>query len=134
MKMMKRVCSLALALALMMLCSAGALAAEVRWKSGARVYPDLSRSGTSLTCQLQVRAQSVTDEISANISLAKQRANGGWEVLDYWTGEEGTGTLNFRETYTSSEVTGGTYRLSYTVTVTSSKGSDVIEGEKECKL
>ena len=87
MKMMKRVCSLALALALMMLCSAGALAAEVRWNSGARVYPDLSRSGTSLTCQLQVRAQSVTDEISANISLAKQRANGGWEVLDYWTGE-----------------------------------------------
>lgn len=132
MKMMKRVCSLALAL--MMLCSAGALAAEVRWNSEARVYPDLSRSGTSLTCQLQVRAQSVTDEISANISLAKQRPNGSWEVLDYWTGEEGTGALNFRETYTSSEVTSGTYRLSYTVTVTSSKGSDVIEGEKECKL
>lgn len=132
MKMMKRVCSLALAL--MMLCSAGALAAEVRWNSEARVYPDLSRSGTSLTCQLQVRAQSVTDEISANISLAKQRPNGGWEVLDYWTGEEATGKLYFEETYTSTEVTGGTYRLSYTVTVTSSKGSDVIEGEKESSL
>ncbi|MBT9685622.1 hypothetical protein [Pseudoflavonifractor sp. MCC625] len=132
MKMIKRVCSLALAL--MMLCSAGALAAEERWDSRAKVYPDLFRSGSTLTCELDVNAMDTSDKISANISLAKQRPNGSWEVLDYWTGEEGTGALNFRETYTSSEVTSGTYRLSYTVTVTSSKGSDVIEGEKEVNL
>ena len=56
MKMIKRVCSLALAL--MMLCSAGALAAEERWDSRAKVYPDLFRSGSTLTCELDVNARS----------------------------------------------------------------------------
>ena len=132
MKIIKRVC--ALALALMMLCSAGALAAEERWDSRAVVSPSLTRSGSTLTCELHVVAMSPSDKISANISLAKQRPNGGWEVLDYWTGEEATGKLYFEETYTSTDVTGGTYRLSYTVTGTSSKGSDVIVGEKESSL
>lgn len=132
MKMLKR--ALTLFLTLMLLGSVGAMAAAPRWDSGARVRPTLSRSGNTLTCEVNVSAVGASDRITADISVEKQRASGGWEVLDYWTGKAGTGKLYFEETYTGSKVTSGTYRVSYTVTVTSSKGSDVITGEKEVSV
>ena len=127
----KRVLSLLVILS--MLCSIGAMAAA-RWSSQARITPSISRNGNAVTCQLKVRAMSVSDRISADVSLEKQRSTGTWEVLGSWNDQTGTGSLDLSKTYQGTKATSGTYRLVYSVTVTSSKGSDVIDGEKEVKL
>ena len=126
---------LSLLLALTMLCSVGAMAATARWNSRAQISsPSLTRSNNTVTCSMSIQAVGVSDHISADISLEKQRSTGTWEVLNSWNDIEGNYLLNINKKYQGTKATSGTYRLVYSVTVTSSKGSDVIDGEKEVKL
>lgn len=111
-------------LLLVLLLSVSASAISPRWDSNARCSPDLTVGSKSAICQLYVEAASSDHEIVATVELTRDGA-----FLSSWNYVRGSdGILDFSETYSrASTLPAGTYRMSYTVEITSSSGTDTIE-------
>lgn len=119
--MKKRIFPLALVLALCLTLCANA--AVLRTKNSFTYSPTVTISGSSAACTLRVSATQSTAKITANIDLH----SGSYTSVTGWY-KTGTGTLNFSDTHTDSRISKGSARLSYTVTVSGSNGTDTVSG------
>lgn len=120
--MRKRIPAAVLLLALLLSVSASAI--SPRWDSGAFCDPSLTVGSKSATCQLYVEAASSDHEISATVELTRDG-----DFLASWNYVRGSGgVLDFSETYSKSNtLPTGTYRMSYTVEISGSGGTDTIQ-------
>lgn len=111
-------------LLLAMLLSVSASAVAPRWDSNARCSPNLTVSSKSATCWLYVETANTNDDIVAHIELTRDG-----DFLASWNYVRGSnGVLDFSETYSRSyTLPTGTYRMSYTVEVSGSGGTDTME-------
>lgn len=75
----------------------------------ARIIPDLRISGSTVTCVVEVRGDSASDNISVVVKLYK---NG--YCTNMWS-ESGQGTLNFSEETTATK--GTSYRMTVNATI-----------------
>lgn len=114
----------AAALLLVMLLSVSASAISPRWDSSAYCRPDLTVSSKSATCSLYVKTASSDHEIVATVELTRDG-----DFLASWNYVRGSsGMLDFSETYSRSyTLPTGTYRMSYTVEISGSGGTDTIQ-------
>lgn len=110
-------------LLLTLLLYVGASAASPRWNSGARCSPGLTVNSKSAACQLYVEAASSDHEIVATVELTRDG-----DFLASWNYVRGSGgILDFSKTYSrANTLPAGTYRMSYTVEISGSSGTDTI--------
>ena len=123
--MKKRIFPLTLVLALCLTLCANA--AVLRTKNSFTYSPTVTISGSSAACTLRVSATQSTAKITANIDLQVKTSSGSYTSITGWY-KTGTGTLNFSDTHTDSRISKGSARLSYTVTVVGSNGTDTVSG------
>ena len=123
--MKKRVFPLALVLALgLSLCANAAIAP--RYNNSFSKTPKLTVYGAKAECGLTVRSNPGV-KITASIDLQTKTASGSYANITGWY-KTGTGTLDFSDTHTDSRISKGSTRMSYTVTVTGSNGTDTVSG------
>ena len=114
--MKKRVSALALALALIF--SISAAAATPRFNNPINCSPTLTVTRSGATCEFDVIANGASVTVSGTISLYKDGA-----FLKSWS----VNSTSFSETYTRN-ISSGTYRMDYNVTVKGPYGTDSVKG------
>lgn len=98
--------------------------AALNWDATQKCKIDLSFSGTTAHCTLDVYAFDSDADITATIKLQKKGLLGIYTTKEKWEDVTATGTLNFYDTY--SPVDSGEYRLTADIDVVGSGGSDSI--------
>ena len=96
----------------------------LNWDATQKCKIDLSFSGTTAHCTLDVYAFDSDADITATIKLQKKGLLGIYTTKEKWEDVTGTGTLNFYDTY--SPVDEGEYQLTADIEVVGSGGSDSI--------
>ena len=104
--MKRRICILAAAFLLLLTATAGAV--ELRTL---RPSYSLSFSGTTATCEVEIRAESPSDKISATVKLWD-----GGTCLKTWTDSD-TGYLFFSETHSRNITAGKSYQMTVDYTI-----------------
>ncbi|MDO4316098.1 MAG: hypothetical protein Q4C45_09985 [Oscillospiraceae bacterium] len=104
--MKKRICALTAVFLLVLSVTAGAV--ETRELTP---RPTLSFSGTTATCAVNIRADSLSDKISATVKLWD-----GNTCLKTWT-DSGTGYLFFSETHSKDIEPGKSYTMTVDYTI-----------------
>lgn len=118
--MKKRVVTLFLLLAMILCVSASAAA---RWNQTAAVNPGLSVNNKTVGCSLVV----IPDDNSSQVNITVKVYSPSGTLLGNWTAPSSKGYTTFYETYTSnSTLPSGTYKMTYSVTVSGNGATDYI--------
>ena len=96
--------------------------AALNWDATQKCNINLSFSGTTAHCILDVYATDSNADITATIKLQKKGLLGIYTTKEKWEDVTATGVLNFYYTY--SPIDSGEYRLTADIDVIGSGGSD----------
>ena len=98
------------------------ICAAINWNSTQDCRISLTFSGSTANCSLDVYATDSNADITATIKLQKKGLLGIYTTKEKWEDVNGTGDLNFYDTY--SPVDSGEYKLIADIDVVGDSGSD----------
>ena len=122
--MKKRIASLFLLTLMVAALLVTPIFAALNWNVVDDCMVNLTFSGTTAKCKVEVIASDSDADITATIKLQKKGLLGIYTTKEKWEDVTATGTLNFYDTY--SPVDEGEYRLTADIDVVGSSGSDSI--------
>lgn len=135
--MKARVCSMMMLVAFVLSLglSAGATTnsgdATVLWEGAARCTPYLTIANNTATCVCAINANESTAKITGSMVLYRVGSDGSLTRATNWS-LSGTGQVSASKTYPYA-VSGATYRLVVTGTVTDSTGSHPVSAYRQAK-
>lgn len=129
--MKKRTISLFLLVSIISMLLVTPICAALNWNATDECNVDLTFSGTTARCTVEVIASDSDADITATIKLQKKGLLGIYTTKEKWEDVTATGTLNFYDTY--SPIDSGEYRLTADIDVIGNNGSDSFSKSAETK-
>ncbi len=104
---------------------------SIQWDTSYQCSPVLSFSGNTATCSVVIRSSESSAKITASMVLYRVSSDGSLIRAANWS-LSGTGQISASRTYPYA-VSGATYRLVVTGTVTDSTGSHPVSAYRQAK-